>query len=234
MAFFNPRTQNTIIGKESYDVKLTSDEEKDFHKYVYQKFRQKGCLNRSRKEGYTLAYGTWRKNIHSIWFSSKLGWDKGEYEWVLQNNKRPDFIFVKNKSNASAPTTYVIWEVKKAWLYCDSQRCQERGKHGDRCTRYRYCVDPSLGYEDNEVEIHEDDYDYENRYNDVSYYIVQSNSLDGLKSRAENQAKEYAKMLRKQIPNTNAMICYRSVVFVLYSRRNKYIKTVQFGDSKTL
>jgi len=233
MAFFNPRTQNTIIGKESYDVKLTSDEEKDFHKYVYQKFRQKGCLNRSRKEGYTLAYGTWRKKIHSIWFSSKLGWDKDEYEWVLQNNKRPDFIFVKNKSNDSAPTTYVIWEVKKAWLYCDSQLCQEHGKHCDRCTSYRYCLKSSSNSYHNEVAIKDDDLDYEKKYH-PNYYIVQSNHLNGLKSRAENQATEYAKMLRKQIPNPNAMICYRSVVFVLRSRRDPNIAEVKFGDSKTL
>jgi len=86
-------------------------------------------------------------------------------------------------------------------LECGSQRCQERGENGERWTSYRYCVHPSSRLRCNEIKIHKHDADFENRDN-LRYCIVQSNSLDGLRSRAENQARKYAEMLRMVIPNT--------------------------------
>jgi len=234
MAIFNPRNIESI-GKYGDKVKLASYEEKDFQSYVYEMFRKQGCINRSFKRGYTLAYGEWKDRIHRNWFfPDDIYWDEEEAEWVFiiekwhEHEKKwilikrlPDFIFVVNKGNASIPDVYVIWEVKKAWL-------------SDRCTSYRYCVNSSSRLRCNEEAIHEDDYDYEKRYNAVSYYIVQSNSLDGLKSRAEEQAEEYAEILSYLTPNPKATIYYRSVIFVLKSRKDPTIAEVKFGDSKTL
>jgi len=246
MAIFNPRNM-TSIGKYGDEVRLRSDGEKDFQRYVYEKFIEKGCINRSFKRGYTLAYGVWNDRIHRNWFlPDNISWHVKEAEWLFdidewhEHEKKwiwikrfPDFIFVVNKGNGSTPDVYVIWEVKKAWLECGSQRCQERGENGERWTSYRYCVHPSSRLRCNEIKIHKHDADFENRDN-LRYCIVQSNSLDGLKSRAENQARKYAEMLRMVIPNTNAKIYYRSVIFVLYTRRDPNIAEVNFGYSKTL
>jgi len=256
MMEFNAKSlQNICLNGDKGNI-LSESTEKGFQEYILNTLTAQNYVN--RVTGYTLAIGPWDESIHADWFIKKsnsnngINWSTGFKEWML-NQKRPDFVFVKNNkpidnsgdllnsfsqmSVHNLPNEYVIWEVKKAWFNgyteCDPY-CGNCGSCWSSESSYRYCnnlpfVQPHEDY-NYDAEFLIDDYndlDYDDDPNE-SYDIVQCKELYHLHERARNQASGYAELLKSAISNKNANIFCRSVVCVFTGRRKKMIFEIDF------